>query len=258
MMSPSAGKGGSGLDVCAVVDPSVSAHFALPADCSLNYPMGKHVIHEVANVSFSHLACEEQAAVVVHWSASPLGTCLSPCLSVFLPVYVLLLRERFSKWKEEEQESKTFPLWSDQQNKREDHISRYNTTIWPWRNVCACVCVYVMWTSLCHNTACCFLSGTQKSSRYATATGKQQPESDFLPLSVSVLSPSELLQCEEALLTSWTEEEMCVDPCDLAYYLIFYDIFVKLVRKHDFPFKGTNFEGKCLHLAVTGVCRCCV
>uniref|UniRef100_A0A8C2YVN8 Interleukin-17 receptor D n=1 Tax=Cyclopterus lumpus TaxID=8103 RepID=A0A8C2YVN8_CYCLU len=42
-------------------------------DCSLNYPLGKHVIHEVANVSFSHLACEDQAAVVVHWAASPLG-----------------------------------------------------------------------------------------------------------------------------------------------------------------------------------------
>uniref|UniRef100_A0A671XVZ8 Interleukin-17 receptor D n=1 Tax=Sparus aurata TaxID=8175 RepID=A0A671XVZ8_SPAAU len=42
-------------------------------NCSLNYPLGKHVIHEVANVSFSHLACEDQAAVVVHWSASPLG-----------------------------------------------------------------------------------------------------------------------------------------------------------------------------------------
>uniref|UniRef100_A0A7N6A2L9 Interleukin-17 receptor D n=1 Tax=Anabas testudineus TaxID=64144 RepID=A0A7N6A2L9_ANATE len=41
--------------------------------CSLNYPLGKHVIHEVSNISFSHLACEDQAAVVVHWSASPLG-----------------------------------------------------------------------------------------------------------------------------------------------------------------------------------------
>uniref|UniRef100_A0A665VNT9 Interleukin-17 receptor D n=1 Tax=Echeneis naucrates TaxID=173247 RepID=A0A665VNT9_ECHNA len=44
-----------------------------PFYCSLNYPLGKHVIHEVTNVSFSHLACEDQAAVVVHWSASPLG-----------------------------------------------------------------------------------------------------------------------------------------------------------------------------------------
>uniref|UniRef100_A0A3B5LNQ8 Interleukin-17 receptor D n=1 Tax=Xiphophorus couchianus TaxID=32473 RepID=A0A3B5LNQ8_9TELE len=42
-------------------------------DCSLSYPLGKHVIHEVSNVSFSHLACDDQAAVVVHWSASPLG-----------------------------------------------------------------------------------------------------------------------------------------------------------------------------------------
>ncbi|XP_031708433.1 interleukin-17 receptor D [Anarrhichthys ocellatus] len=42
-------------------------------NCSLNYPLGKHVIHEVTNVSFSHLACEDQAAVVVHWAASPLG-----------------------------------------------------------------------------------------------------------------------------------------------------------------------------------------
>uniref|UniRef100_A0A8C4DH96 Interleukin-17 receptor D n=1 Tax=Dicentrarchus labrax TaxID=13489 RepID=A0A8C4DH96_DICLA len=42
-------------------------------NCSINYPLGKHVIHEVTNVSFSHLACEDQAAVVVHWSASPLG-----------------------------------------------------------------------------------------------------------------------------------------------------------------------------------------
>ncbi|XP_029682633.1 interleukin-17 receptor D isoform X2 [Takifugu rubripes] len=42
-------------------------------NCSLNYPLGKHVIHEVTNVSFSHLACEEQAAVVVRWSPSPLG-----------------------------------------------------------------------------------------------------------------------------------------------------------------------------------------
>ncbi|XP_027859584.1 interleukin-17 receptor D [Xiphophorus couchianus] len=42
-------------------------------NCSLSYPLGKHVIHEVSNVSFSHLACDDQAAVVVHWSASPLG-----------------------------------------------------------------------------------------------------------------------------------------------------------------------------------------
>lgn len=31
------------------------------------------MIREVTNVSFSHLACDDQAAVVVHWSASPLG-----------------------------------------------------------------------------------------------------------------------------------------------------------------------------------------
>uniref|UniRef100_A0A3P8PC51 Interleukin-17 receptor D n=1 Tax=Astatotilapia calliptera TaxID=8154 RepID=A0A3P8PC51_ASTCA len=42
-------------------------------NCSLNYPLGKHMIREVTNVSFSHLACDDQAAVVVHWSASPLG-----------------------------------------------------------------------------------------------------------------------------------------------------------------------------------------
>ncbi|XP_078139943.1 interleukin-17 receptor D, partial [Centroberyx gerrardi] len=46
---------------------------SLSADCSVNYPVGKHAIHEVSNVSFSHLSCENQAAVVVHWSASPLG-----------------------------------------------------------------------------------------------------------------------------------------------------------------------------------------
>ncbi|KAM9813728.1 interleukin-17 receptor D [Neosynchiropus ocellatus] len=42
-------------------------------NCSSNYPLGKHVIHEVTNVTFSHLACEDQAGVVVQWSASPLG-----------------------------------------------------------------------------------------------------------------------------------------------------------------------------------------
>uniref|UniRef100_A0A3B5R0I3 Interleukin-17 receptor D n=1 Tax=Xiphophorus maculatus TaxID=8083 RepID=A0A3B5R0I3_XIPMA len=47
--------------------------FSFVSDCSLSYPLGKHVIHEVSNVSFSHLACDDQAAVVVHWSASPLG-----------------------------------------------------------------------------------------------------------------------------------------------------------------------------------------
>ncbi|KAM6979744.1 interleukin-17 receptor D [Aplochiton taeniatus] len=41
-------------------------------DCSLTVP-GKHAIHEVSNVSFSHASCDGQAAVVVHWRASPLG-----------------------------------------------------------------------------------------------------------------------------------------------------------------------------------------
>uniref|UniRef100_A0A668RLT5 Interleukin-17 receptor D n=1 Tax=Oreochromis aureus TaxID=47969 RepID=A0A668RLT5_OREAU len=51
------------------LSPRCSATF----HCSLNYPLGKHMIREVTNVSFSHLACDDQAAVVVHWSASPLG-----------------------------------------------------------------------------------------------------------------------------------------------------------------------------------------
>ncbi|KAK7899413.1 hypothetical protein WMY93_020266 [Mugilogobius chulae] len=42
-------------------------------NCSLSYPAGKYVIHEVMDVSFSHLSCEDQAAVVVHWAPSPLG-----------------------------------------------------------------------------------------------------------------------------------------------------------------------------------------
>ncbi|XP_068172527.1 interleukin-17 receptor D [Antennarius striatus] len=47
---------------------------SLRADnCSLTCPSGKHVIHGVTNVSFNQLACEDQAAVVIHWSASPLG-----------------------------------------------------------------------------------------------------------------------------------------------------------------------------------------
>lgn len=90
--------------VVVVVDLSVSVHVSLPADCSLNYPMGKHVIHEVTNVSFSHLACEDQAAVVVHWSASPLGTRVSVhlpvclCVFLYLSVRMLLLHgERFSE-----------------------------------------------------------------------------------------------------------------------------------------------------------------
>uniref|UniRef100_A0AAQ5ZSV8 Interleukin-17 receptor D n=1 Tax=Amphiprion ocellaris TaxID=80972 RepID=A0AAQ5ZSV8_AMPOC len=61
--------------LCAVVklSLSLSVSLSMSLDCSLNYPLGKHVIHEVTNISFSHLACEDQAAVVVHWSASPLG-----------------------------------------------------------------------------------------------------------------------------------------------------------------------------------------
>ncbi|XP_034539376.1 interleukin-17 receptor D isoform X1 [Notolabrus celidotus] len=63
-----------GYKVLSGADGGRRLAVTLRADnCSLNYPLGKHVIHEVANVSFSHLACEDQAAVVVHWSASPLG-----------------------------------------------------------------------------------------------------------------------------------------------------------------------------------------
>ncbi|XP_026077552.1 interleukin-17 receptor D-like [Carassius auratus] len=43
-------------------------------NCSLNWNLlGKHAIHEVNNISFTHLSCDSQAAVVVHWMASPLG-----------------------------------------------------------------------------------------------------------------------------------------------------------------------------------------
>ncbi|XP_066528507.1 interleukin-17 receptor D [Hoplias malabaricus] len=43
-------------------------------NCSLNTNLwGKHAIHEVNNVTFTHLSCDNQAAVVVHWMASPLG-----------------------------------------------------------------------------------------------------------------------------------------------------------------------------------------
>ncbi|XP_063072688.1 interleukin-17 receptor D [Engraulis encrasicolus] len=42
--------------------------------CSLNWNLvGKHAIHEVSNVTFSHFSCNNQAAVVVHWMPSPLG-----------------------------------------------------------------------------------------------------------------------------------------------------------------------------------------
>lgn len=96
---------------------SVTVFVSRPADCSLNYPLGKHVIHEVTNVSFSHLACEDQAAVVVHWSASPLGTCLFTCLSIYLSVHRLLTcfptgrgLEKGREVREEEQEGKTFKV----------------------------------------------------------------------------------------------------------------------------------------------------
>uniref|UniRef100_A0AAQ5YG77 Interleukin-17 receptor D n=1 Tax=Amphiprion ocellaris TaxID=80972 RepID=A0AAQ5YG77_AMPOC len=62
-----------GFKVQAGVDGRRLAVAFRADNCSLNYPLGKHVIHEVTNISFSHLACEDQAAVVVHWSASPLG-----------------------------------------------------------------------------------------------------------------------------------------------------------------------------------------
>uniref|UniRef100_A0A8C1JLC8 Interleukin-17 receptor D n=1 Tax=Cyprinus carpio TaxID=7962 RepID=A0A8C1JLC8_CYPCA len=43
-------------------------------NCSLNWnPLGKHFIHEVNNITYTHLSCDSQAAVVVHWMASPLG-----------------------------------------------------------------------------------------------------------------------------------------------------------------------------------------
>lgn len=78
-----------------------------PPDCSLNYPLGKHVIHEASNISFSHLACEDQAAVVVHWSASPLGKvhipvqlpCLvSDSLQVQIKVWDILAVGPVSVW----------------------------------------------------------------------------------------------------------------------------------------------------------------
>ena len=54
------------------------------ADCS-SLPLGKHWIHEVLNVSYSHMTCEDRLAVVVNWNPSPLGTCLSVTLLVRLP-----------------------------------------------------------------------------------------------------------------------------------------------------------------------------
>ncbi|XP_077948855.1 interleukin-17 receptor D isoform X3 [Gasterosteus aculeatus] len=63
-----------GYKVPSAADGSRRSAVTFRADnCSLNYPLGKHVIHTVSDVSFSHLACDDQAAVVVHWAASPLG-----------------------------------------------------------------------------------------------------------------------------------------------------------------------------------------
>ncbi|KAJ3602351.1 hypothetical protein NHX12_030109 [Muraenolepis orangiensis] len=42
-------------------------------NCSSPPPLGKHVIHEVINVSFSHMTCGDQLTVIVHWKPSPLG-----------------------------------------------------------------------------------------------------------------------------------------------------------------------------------------
>nr|XP_055039421.1 interleukin-17 receptor D isoform X1 [Misgurnus anguillicaudatus] len=43
-------------------------------NCSINWnPVGKHAIHEVRNITYNHLSCDSQAAVVVRWMASPLG-----------------------------------------------------------------------------------------------------------------------------------------------------------------------------------------
>uniref|UniRef100_A0A8C8C954 Interleukin-17 receptor D n=1 Tax=Oncorhynchus tshawytscha TaxID=74940 RepID=A0A8C8C954_ONCTS len=48
--------------------------FEIENNCSVNWsPLGKHAIYEVNNVTFSHLSCDSQAAVVVHWMSSPLG-----------------------------------------------------------------------------------------------------------------------------------------------------------------------------------------
>ncbi|MBN3302083.1 I17RD protein, partial [Amia calva] len=43
-------------------------------DCTQNWNLiGKHAVHAVSNVTFSQLSCDNQAAVVVHWTPSPLG-----------------------------------------------------------------------------------------------------------------------------------------------------------------------------------------
>uniref|UniRef100_A0A8C1ZD80 Interleukin-17 receptor D n=1 Tax=Cyprinus carpio TaxID=7962 RepID=A0A8C1ZD80_CYPCA len=50
-------------------------------NCSLNWNLlGKHAIHEVNNITYTHLSCDSQAAVVVHWMASPLGRFLLSCV----------------------------------------------------------------------------------------------------------------------------------------------------------------------------------
>uniref|UniRef100_A0A8C9U1W4 Interleukin-17 receptor D n=1 Tax=Scleropages formosus TaxID=113540 RepID=A0A8C9U1W4_SCLFO len=61
-------------DLCVDVHCS-EAHFLLSSpDCTLNWnQIGKHAIHEVSNITFSQLSCDQQAAVVVHWLPSPLG-----------------------------------------------------------------------------------------------------------------------------------------------------------------------------------------
>lgn len=55
--------------------------FLSQLDCSLNWNLlGKHAIHEVNNITYSHLSCDSQAAVVVHWMASPLGRSPLSCV----------------------------------------------------------------------------------------------------------------------------------------------------------------------------------
>lgn len=55
--------------------------FLSQLDCSLNWNLlGKHAIHEVNNITYTHLSCDSQAAVVVHWMASPLGRFLLSCV----------------------------------------------------------------------------------------------------------------------------------------------------------------------------------
>lgn len=80
-------------------------------DCSVNWnPLGKHAIHEVNNISFSHLSCDSQAAVVVHWMASPLGGFIidvfvgetiadfCPCGVRFGQRFLFVHWKRVSKW----------------------------------------------------------------------------------------------------------------------------------------------------------------